>query len=68
MTPNPANTLHTIQITITSEGKIVGEVKGVQGPHCAPLSAWLDELGKVVEDRSTPDYHRRGSQTVQTGR
>ena len=63
-----ANTPHTFQITITPEGKIIGEIKGVSGPQCASLSAWLDELGKVTEDRSTPDYHRRSSQTVHTGR
>ncbi len=59
-----SNQPHTIEITVQPDGKIVGEVKGVAGAHCAPLSAWLDELGEVEEDRHTPDYHRRPAQTV----
>lgn len=59
---------HTIVITVQPDGKVVGEVKGVQGPSCTTLSAWLDELGEVEEDRHTPDYHRRPAQTVRTGR
>lgn len=61
------NQQHVIQITITPEGKIMGEVKGVSGPRCASLSEWLNELGKVVEDRRTPDYYRSTRQTIQTG-
>ena len=55
---------HTIQIQITPEGKVVGQVKGVSGPACAPLSAWLDQLGVVESDSQTPDYRRQSSQTV----
>jgi len=58
------NQPHTITLQITPDGKIIGEVKGVAGPHCAPLSAWLDELGLVEIDSPTPDY--RKAPTVHT--
>jgi len=56
---------HVIEIKITPEGKVVGTVTGVAGAACAPLSAWLDELGEVESDSQTPDYRRQPSQTVQ---
>ena len=55
---------HTIVIDIKTDGKITGEVKGVSGPSCAPLSEWLDELGTVLEDRKTPDYSRPDNQNL----
>ncbi len=59
-----ANQPHTIVIEIQPDGKIKGEVKGVAGAHCGPLSEWLDELGEVLEDRKTPDYYKQAQQTV----
>ncbi len=60
------NKPHVIEITITPEGKIIGEVKGVAGPACAPLSQWLDELGQVLDDRPTPDYRKPDQQLRST--
>lgn len=63
------NQPHVIEIEIGPDGKIRGEVKGIAGPHCAPLSAWLDELGHLEDDRQTPDYRKQPSQTIrQAGR
>ena len=59
------NQPHVIEIKITPEGKVVGQVRNVSGPACAPLSAWLDELGVVESDSQTQDYHRQSAQTVQ---
>ena len=59
---------HTIIITIDENGKLSGEVKGISGPHCGPLSAWLDELGEVIDDRQTPDYRKPAQQSVVIGR
>ncbi len=58
------NTPHEIVITILPDGKITGTVVGVEGPHCGPLSQWLDELGKVEEDSQTADYRKQGRQTI----
>lgn len=59
---------HTLVIEIKPDGKITGEVKGVNGKHCAPLSAWLDELGEVIEDRHTPDYYKPAEQAQRISR
>ncbi|MDR3572844.1 MAG: DUF2997 domain-containing protein [Anaerolineaceae bacterium] len=58
------NQPHEIIIEIKPDGKISGEVKGVSGPHCAPLSEWLDELGEVLVDSQTPDYRKPSQQNV----
>ena len=55
---------HEIVIEIQADGQIKGEVQGVEGPTCGTLSAWLNELGEVTEDRATPDYYKRGQQGV----
>jgi predicted nucleotidyltransferase len=49
----------TIEVIITEDGEVQGEVQGVQGPICEKLSEFLDEAGEVVEDRKKPEYHRR---------
>ena len=50
------NQPHVIEVEILPDGSIKGEVKGVTGPSCTKLSAWLDEIGKVTVDRHTPDF------------
>lgn len=59
---------HTITIEITQEGKVVGEVKGVQGQQCMQLSEWIGDLGEVLEDKKTPDYFKQSRQTITTKR
>ena len=61
---------HEIVVTVTPQGKVQGEVKGVPGKSCAPLSAWLDELGKVESDSATSDFYKPDQQgiTRTTGR
>lgn len=49
---------HTITITIAPNGKVTGEVKGVSGPTCTTLTAWLEEIGEVTVDRHTADYRK----------
>jgi len=53
-----ADKAHTIILDIQVDGKVKGEVKGVAGKSCAPLSKWLDELGTVLEDGETADYRK----------
>jgi hypothetical protein len=55
---------HVIEITIMTDGKVKGEVKGVKGAECGPLSKWLDELGAVEVDSKTPDYHKQADQNL----
>lgn len=55
---------HTILIEITPQGDFSAEVNGVQGPQCSDISKWLDSLGNVELDEKTPDYYKKGKQTV----
>lgn len=59
-----ANQAHTIEITILPNGKIQGEVKGVKGKECGPLTKWLDEIGEVTVDKQTPDYFKPSDQAL----
>jgi hypothetical protein len=59
-----ANQPHTIEVEIQPDGSIKGEVKGVTGPSCSSLSAWLDELGNVEVDLHTADYRKPGKQVL----
>jgi hypothetical protein len=61
------NTPHTIEVVIDKDGKIHSEVKGVFGPSCSKLSAWLDEMGTVLEDRKTKDHDKKDGQGVTIG-
>jgi hypothetical protein len=62
------NDPHTLEIEITPEGKIVSIVKGVAGPNCSKLTAWLDELGEVEVDRHTPDFYKSANQNLNVKR
>jgi hypothetical protein len=53
----------SIEITITPEGDLKGELRGIEGAGCEKLLDWLAELGTTTVDRRTPDYYRR--QTVE---
>lgn len=57
---------HEIEIEIGPNGEIKSTVHGVAGPDCAKLSAWLDDIGLVVEDVNTEDFNRR--EAVQVAR
>ncbi len=50
---------YEIEIEIAPNGDIKAIVKGVKGSACRPLSAWLDELGIVTDDRDTPEMQQR---------
>lgn len=53
----------TLNITISPNGQVTSEVKGVAGPGCEQLQQWLAELGDVTVDRRTPDYYQRVEQS-----
>jgi hypothetical protein len=50
---------YTIEVVITEEGEIQADVQGVLGAGCEGLSAFLKELGDVIEDQRKPEYYRR---------
>jgi hypothetical protein len=56
---------HEITVVIGTDGHVTGEVKGVSGPACGPLSEWLNKLGEVTRDCCTSDYYKPGEQGVQ---
>jgi hypothetical protein len=53
------NLPHEIHIEIDPTGKITGEVKGIEGPSCESLTAWLDSLGNVTEHKHTRDFDKK---------
>ena len=55
---------HEIEIIVGTDGKIQTKVIGVAGPSCSSLSAWLDELGEVLEDSKTPDFYKPAAATI----
>lgn len=61
------NEPHQVIIKISPDGEIKSEVKGISGPSCSQASKWVDSLGKVTEDRNTPDYYRQDGQGITTG-
>lgn len=53
---------YEIRVTVSKDGKITSEVRGVEGPQCHELSAFLNQLGKVEVDLQTPDYRKQPRQ------
>ncbi len=49
---------HSIEIVINADGTLESTVGGVAGPTCHELTQWLEQLGNVVEDRSTPEFYQ----------
>ena len=60
--------MDVIEIEITKEGKIKAIVKGVEGPACSNISAFLDQLGKVEVDNPTDDYYKDAQQKIITSK
>ena len=50
------NPKHSIEVEISPTGEITATVKGVTGTACTQISAWLDKMGEVVEDKHTIDF------------
>jgi hypothetical protein len=48
-----------IEIIITEDGQIQGEVDGVLGPDCEGMLDFLKDLGAINEEGRTRDYHRK---------
>ena len=46
---------HEIEIVALPGGELQSTVTGVEGPSCEGLSAWIEELGEVIEHKSTAD-------------
>lgn len=53
---------YEIRVTVSKDGKVTAEVRGVEGPQCQELSAFLNALGKVEIDIQTPDYRKQPRQ------
>lgn len=61
---------YTIEIIIAPDGTTKTTVKGIKGPKCKDVSAWLDTVGKVTHDSETPEFRQVDNQQVtrSTGR
>lgn len=55
---------HEIEIIIGPDGRIESEVRGIEGPSCAALTKFLEELGVVEVDSPTADYRKLPRQAV----
>jgi len=55
---------HQIVIKINPDGTMTSEVKGVSGSKCTTLSAWVNQLGQVTEDKHTDDFYKEDGQVV----
>lgn len=53
--------MHKVIIKIGPGGKLVSEVKGIHGPACTQLTAWLENLGRVTHSEDTPEMHEHVS-------
>ena len=60
--------MDVIEIEITKGGKIIATVKGVEGPACSNISAFLDQLGKVDVDQNTDDYYKQTKQQIRANK
>ncbi|MBN2532177.1 MAG: DUF2997 domain-containing protein [Spirochaetales bacterium] len=50
---------HDLNITITPNGKVEIEVKGVNGPMCVDITKELEEeLGVVINREKTSEYYK----------
>ena len=48
---------HTIVLETDDDGNLIATVEGIAGPACGDASKWLNDLGRVIEDRHTADYY-----------
>jgi putative protein kinase ArgK-like GTPase of G3E family len=58
------NQPHEIVIEIAEDGTFDATVLGITGTACEGISAFLDELGAVVEHKHTVDFYRDPEQKV----
>lgn len=55
---------HQITISIKPDGSLSSEVSGIAGTKCTTLSAWVNQLGQVTEDKHTEDYYKPDEQAI----
>ena len=46
---------YKVKFVVKKGGKIESTVEGIKGPSCLEKTAWLDNLGQVVEHEDTPE-------------
>ena len=49
--------MYKVKFVVKRGGKIETTVEGIKGPSCLAKTAWLDNLGQVVEHEDTPDAY-----------
>ena len=57
---------HEIEIVIDLSGDFEATVLGITGTACSDISAFLDQLGEVTEDRKLPPYYQTHKQIITT--
>ena len=55
---------HTIEITVSEDGTMKAEIKGIKGKACEQVANWIKRLGKVVSHRPTKEAHEHTNEKV----
>jgi hypothetical protein len=57
--------MKTIEVNIDADGNVEVATAGFSGAECKVATADLErQLGKVTDDKVTPEYHRRPVTTI----
>lgn len=51
--------MEKIKVTIKKDGSIEYEVQGIKGKLCKAVTAFIDKIGRVVESKTTSEYHQQ---------
>ena len=51
--------MEKIKVTVKKDGSIEYEVQGIKGKLCKAVTAFIDKIGRVMETKTTSEYHQQ---------